>query len=221
MFKRLIFLFMICSLCLFAAACGPSEEKVTEAREKYSQLVEVHNQAVEAHKGIADDSLDESLAGLREQVAEVENYNLAELKDEEIDILIQIMDALVVSYEEHLEALSDIKGKEDAAVLIPIPVSVTNKTDFSFSVLKLYEKGDYDNHTNVLEDMEPLASGQALAGLVIQRDVDNTSWVLALEDTVGMKYELELLVEEYDEKGVALELFYDVEEEKLTALLQE
>lgn len=215
MYKKWFSLFMICSLFLFTAACGPSKEKMAEAQAKYTQLAEIHNQAVEAYKDVEDDSLDESLTKLREQVVEVGNYDLTELKDEEIDLLIQIMDSLIGSYEEHLAELSDIKGQEEAAVLVEIPLTVVNHTDFSFVLLKLYEKGDYDTHANVLENMETLAPGQALMGLVVLRDVDNTPWILVLEDTNDMKYELELSVEGYSEEGVTLGLSYTEEEEKL------
>ena len=215
MHKKNFFLLIICSLLLLTTACGPSKEKVAEAQEKYTQLAEMHNQAVEAYKGVEDDSLDESLINLREQVVEVGNYDLTELKDEEIDLLIQIMDSLIVSYEEHLKALYDIKGQEDAAVLVEIPVTVVNHTDFSFAFLQFYEKGDYDTHANVLENMEVLAPNQSLMGLVVLRDVDNTPWILVLEDTNGMKYELELPVKEYDEEGITLGLSYTAEEEKL------
>lgn len=215
MHKKSFLLLIICSLLLLATACGPSKEKVAEAQEKYTQLAEVHNQVVEAYKDVADDSLDESLTNLREQVVEIGNYDLTELKDEEIDLLIQGMDSLILSYEEHLEALYDIKGREEAAVLVEIPVTVVNHTDFSFAFLQFYEKGDYDTHANVLENMEVLAPKQSLMGLVVLRDVNNTPWILVLEDTNGMKYELELPVKEYDEEGITLGLSYTAEEEKL------
>lgn len=215
MYKKLIILFMTCSFCFLTAACGPSDEKVEEARQKYLQLAQVHNQAVEAHREIEDDSLDSSLAELQEKASEIEEYNLAEMKDEEIDILIGTMDTLIGSYEDYLEILSDIKGAEEAAVLISVPVTVVNNTDFSFSALKLYEKGDYDTHTNVLEGMERFAPGQTLTGLVVRKDVDNTPWILILEDTDAAEYELELPVAEYDEGGAELELVYDPEQNKL------
>lgn len=215
MHRKWRFLFILCSLLLLTAACGPSREKMEEAQAKYTQLAELHNQTVEAYKNVADDSLDESLTGLREQVIEVGNYDLTELKDEEIDLLIQIMDSLIVSYEEHLEALYDIKGREEAAVLTEIPVTVVNHTEFSFSFLQFYEKGDYDTRANILENMEALAPEQSLMGLLVLRDVKNTPWILVLEDTNGMRYELELSVKEYDEEGVTLGLSYSAEEEKL------
>ena len=215
--RKLVSGVAICSFIFLAAACGPSDEKVDEAQQKYSQLVQMHNQVVEAHKNVEDNSLDESLAQLQEKASEAESYNLAEMKDEEIDILIGTMDDLIQSYEEYLEILSDIKGKEEAAVLIPISVTVTNNTDLSFSTLKLYEKGDHDVHADVLEDMEHFAPGQTLVGLMVLRDVDNTPWMLVLEEAGGTEYELELPVEEYEEEGISLALTYDQEQNKLLA----
>lgn len=210
MHKRLFLLLITCSLCLFVTACGPSEEKVAQAQQKYAQLVELHNQVVEAHKDIADDSLDELLTEISEQMSGVEEYNLAEMKDEEIDILIQTMESLVVSYEDALTALSDIKEEEDAAVLVPIPISVTNNTDLAFTALKLYEKGNYDIHVNILEGMDPFGPLQTLAGLIVQKDVENTPWILVLEDENGAEYEFELPVEEYEESAeIALKIVYN------------
>ncbi|MGN0376865.1 MAG: hypothetical protein ACI4ED_04445 [Suilimivivens sp.] len=207
--KKILSLFIICSFSFLAAACGPSDEKVLEAQEKYVQLVEIHNQVVEARKDIEDDSLDKSLTQSREQISGLEEYNLAEMKDEEIDELIQNMDALIASYEGALETISDIKEEEEAAMLVTVPVSVENSTSFSFTTLKLYEKGDLGNHANVLEGMDCLAAGQAVAGLLVQKDVDNTPWVLTLSDTEGNEYEFEISVSEYGEDGVALKLVYD------------
>lgn len=216
MYRRIFSLFMICSLCLLAAACEPSDEKIDEARQKYALLAEVHNKVVEAHKDVEDDSLDESLTEIREQISEVESYNLAEMKDEEIDALIQTMDSLIVSYESALDTLSDIKEKEEAAVLVPIPVSVENETGFSVVSLKLYEKGDYGTHVNVLEGMDGLAPKQALAGLMIQKDADSTPWILVLSDSEGKEYELEIPVSEYGEDGITLRLVYDAAYDALT-----
>jgi hypothetical protein len=209
--KKWIFVLCICSLCLWGTACGPSEEKLEEAKQTYSQLAAIHNQVVEAHKNIEDDSMDETLTQIREEMAEVENCNLADMKDEEIDSLIAEMNELIGSYESALETISGIKEEEDAAVLVPIPVTVINNSTLTFTVLKLYEKGDYDTHVNILEGMNPLEKGKTLAGLVIQRDVDNTPWILALQDAEGGEYETELPTEEYTTKGVSLKITFDGE----------
>lgn len=207
--KRLLSIFMICGLCAMLAACGPSEEKVAEAQQKYTELVEIHNQVVEAHKNVKDNSLDEPLTELREKIKEVEEYNLTEMKDDEIEILIQIMDTLIEDYEEFLTTLTDIKGEEEAAVLTPISITVTNQTGFSFTGLKLYEAGDMGTHEDVLEGLGEFASGETLTGLIVQRNVDHTPWVLELTDLEGTEYEFELPVSEYGKDGVLLRLVYD------------
>lgn len=214
MYKKTALVLMICCFSFFAAACGPSDEMIEKAQQKYMELAKVHNQVVDAHQDITDDSLDESLTELSEKEEVLEQHNLSEMKDEEIEQLIQTMDSMIITYEEMLEEISYIQEREDAAVLVPIPVTVINNTSFSFSVLKLYEKDNSGSSMNVLKDLETFDSGQTLAGLLIQRDVDNTPWILELTDTEDVKYELELPVEEYDEKGVSLELTYDAQEGK-------
>ena len=215
MYKRLLSLFMMFGLCVILTACGPSDEKVAQAQQKYADLVEIHNQVVEAHNEVEDNSLDEPLTELREKIKEVEAYNLTEMKDEEIDILIQIMDALIEDYEDYLTVLTDIKGEEDAAELTPISITVANQTDFSFIELKLFEDGDMSTHENVLTGLGDFASGETLTGLVVQRDADDTPWILELQDTNGISYEFYLPVEEYDEEGVKLILNYDSEQKEI------
>lgn len=216
MSKKIISLLIVCCISISLIACGPSDEKIQEAQSKYTQLVEIHNQAVEVHKEISDSSLDESLVKLREQIDEVEDYNLQKMSDEEIDTLIQIMDVLITSYNEQLATINDIKDKEDAAVLIPISMTIANDTGLSFHMLKLYEKDDIGMHKNILEEMESLAPGQTVIGLVIQRDVDNTPWILELTDSDGTTYEIELPVAEYGEEGVKASLKYSTETKELS-----
>lgn len=215
MLKRLLIGAGAGALCLVLTACQPSDEKIAQAKEKYAQLAEVHNQVVEAHGKVADDSLDEELFALRDKASEMESYNLAEMKDEEIDQLIQDMDSMIADYEEYLTALSDIKSKEEAAVLTPITLALTNQTEFSFSELSLYEKGDSKAHVNVLENMGILAPEQSLTGLIIQKDAENTPWILVLADESGNEFELELPVREYSGEGISLSLSYDEEGNKL------
>lgn len=214
--KRFFLFFTICFSFLLFAACGPSDEKIAQAQQKYSELTETHNNVVEAHKGVSDNSLDEALTALADKVASIEDYNLQEMKDEEIDLLIQTMDSLIASYDEFMATLTDIKDKEDAAVLIPIPVTLINDTGFYFSGLSLYEQGSLETPADVLESLSPLEPGQTLTGLLIQRNVDNTPWLLTLSDTDGGEWEFILSVENYQESGITLHLFYDSQESELT-----
>lgn len=215
MLKQIVTGAGVCALCLALTACQPSDEKIAQAKEKYVQLVEAHNQVVEAHGKVADDSLDEELNALREKADEMGSCNLAEMKDEEIDELVQTMDSMIEEYEGYLAALSDIKSEEEAAVLTSITLALTNETGFSFSELFLYEKGDSRAHINILEDMGTLAPEQSLTGLIIQRDAENTPWILVLADENGKEFELELPVKEYSKEGVSLSLSYDEEADEI------
>lgn len=215
MLKRLFTGVGACVLCLTLTACQPSDEKIAEAKEKYAQVVEVHNQVVEAHGKVTDSSLDEELRALRDKAGEMESYNLAEMKDEEIDELIRTMDSIIADYEGYLAALSDIRDEEEAAVLTSITLALTNETGFSFSELSLYEKGDGGAHVNVLENMGTLSPEQSLTGLIIQRDVTNTPWILVLADESGKEFELELPVGEYPGEGISLSLTYDEEADEI------
>lgn len=215
--RKIVFFIFACFLSLMLVSCGPSKEKVEQAQAKYVQLIDKHNQAVEIHKNIDDVSLDEALLKLKEKVAEVETYNLADMQDEEIDLLIQIMDALIKSYDGYLDTLSGIWGAEEAAERIPVFITLKNNTEISFSSLKLYEEGDSGIHVNVLENLEPLTPGQSLTGLVIQRDVNNTPWILALVDLEGREYQIVIHGEEYGE-SVSLDMVYDEGGQGLTLL---
>lgn len=237
--KRILSLIMICVFCFSVTACGPSEEKVLQAQQKYTELIEKHNQVVEAHNQVSDNAYDEQLLALREKITEVEAYNLNDMEDEEIDLLIQIMDSLIGTYDEFHVALTQVKEQEDAAIIVTIPVTVVNNTGKAISALKLYEQGNQELQVNVLQNLTPLEDGQTMTGLMIQRDAENTAWVLAIECTPGTdeaksdnakkgaeeekvqdgKTELILPVEEYTEEGIELNLAYD--EELSTIVLSE
>lgn len=211
MYRRIITIFSICCLCLLIAACGPSEEKVTQAQQKYTELIEMHNQVVDAHNKVSDGSLDQSLTELREQITVIESYDLTEMKDEEIDALIDTMDSLIASYNESLVKLTDILEKENAELITTIPVTVINNTSFTFSSLTLTQKGDTTHRVNILDELSDLVPDQSLTGLMIYRNVQNTPWILTITNTEDTSFELTLPVEDYSEEGVHLSLVYNTE----------
>ena len=215
-FKIKYTLLSLCILLSFLlAGCGPSEEKITQAQELYVQLADMHNQVVEAHKNIADDSLDQDLAALAEKVKQIEQYNLNEFDDEQIDLLIESMNSIMNSYQEYLAVIDQIKEQENAAVLVSIPVTLFNNTEFTFQTLAMYGKNEPSQNVNALEDTSGFSPGQSITGLMIYRDVSSTPWVLTLEDASGIAYEIELPVKEYDESGILLTLTYDSEIKEL------
>lgn len=204
--KKIRNLFLLnCILCFLLIGCGgPSDEKIAQAQETYTHLIETHNQVVEAHKHISDNSLDDQLSALADKITKLEEFNLSEMKDADIDVLIENMDSIITSYEEHLKTIEKIKKEEDAAVLVPIPLTFTNATDQTFQKLFLYAKNDSSHKLDVLEGTSGFNPGQALTGIVISRDVSDTPWILELENSDGSVSEIELSVKDFDENGESL-----------------
>lgn len=199
-------------LCFLLTGCGgPSDEKIAQAQETYTHLIETHNQVVEAHKHISDNSLDNQLTALAEEITKFEDFNLSEMEDADIDVLIENMNSIITSYQEHLQTIENIKGKEEAAVLIFIPLTFTNATDQTFQKLFLYEKNDTSHKSDVLEGTSGFNPGQVLTGIVISRDVSDTPWILELETVDGNVCEIELSVKDFSEDGESLTITCDPE----------
>lgn len=216
--KNLCSLLLSCVMTAFAlllTACGgPSAEKIAQAQDTYSNLVAIHNRVVSAHRQIEDDSLDEKLVALGEKITQVNTYNLNDMSDEEIDMLIDTMDSIIDTYEEYLTAINDIRDTENAAILTPINISLINDTNLTFVGLSLHQKGTIEN-VDLLETLSGFMPAQRMAGLVIYRDVQNTPWVLELVSEDGSLYELNLSVKDYSEDGCVLTLTYDSEKDAI------
>ena len=205
---------MLASTLLLTACGGPSAEKIAQAQDTYSNLVAIHNRVVSAHRQIENDSLDEKLVALGEKITQVNTYNLNDMNDEEIDMLIDTMDSIIDTYEEYLTAINDIRDTENAAILTPINVSLVNDTNLTFAGLSLHQKGTIEN-VDLLETLSGFMPAQRMAGLVIYRDVQNTPWVLELVSEDGSLYELNLSVKDYSEDGCVLTLTYDSEKDAI------
>ena len=214
LYSLLLSCVMAASTLLLTACGGPSAEKIAQAQDTYSNLVAIHNRVVSAHRQIENDSLDEKLVALGEKITQVNTYNLNDMSDEEIDMLIDTMDSIIDTYEEYLTAINDIRDTENAAILTPINVSLVNDTNLTFVGLSLHQKGTIEN-VDLLETLSGFMPAQRMAGLVIYRDVQNTPWVLELVSEDGSLYELNLSVKDYSEDGCVLTLTYDSEKDAI------
>ena len=214
LYSLLLSCVMTASALLLTACGGPSAEKIAQAQDTYSNLVSIHNRVVSAHRQIEDDSLDEKLVALGEKITQVNTYNLNDMSDEEIDMLIDTMDSIIDTYEEYLTAINDIRDTENAAILTPINISLINDTNLTFAGLSLHQKGTIQN-ADLLETLSGFMPAQRMAGLVIYRDVQNTPWVLELVSEDGSLYELNLSVKDYSEDGCVLTLTYDSEKDAI------
>ena len=214
LYSLLLSCVMAASTLLLTACGGPSAEKIAQAQDTYSNLIAIHNRVVSAHRQIEDDSLDEKLVALGEKITQVNTYNLNDMSDEEIDMLIDTMVSIIDTYEEYLTAINDIRDTENAAILTPINISLINDTNLTFVGLSLHQKGTIQN-ADLLETLSGFMPAQRMAGLVIYRDVQNTPWVLELVSEDGSLYELNLSVKDYSEDGCVLTLTYDSEKDAI------
>lgn len=209
-------LLILSCLLILLAGCSPSDEVLSAAQGKYAELVKIHNEVVEAHREVEDDSYDEALSVLQDDLNTIQSYNLKDMSEEEITLLMSTMDTLIASYQDYLAQLGNTKKEEDAAELTAIPLSLTNNTSFSFDLISLYQKDNPGARINILSGLDSLSPTQSLTGLQIERNAENTPWMLTLESTDGVTYDIELSVDTYTEDGIHLYLDYDPETGSIT-----
>ncbi len=209
-------LLILSCLCILLSGCSPSDEVLSAAQGKYAELVEIHNKVVEAHREVEDNSYDEALSVLQDDLNTIQSYNLKDMSEEEVTLLISTMDTLISSYNEYLSQLDTTKKEEDAAELTAIPLSLTNNTSFTFDLISLYQKDTPGARINILSGLDSLSPTQSLTGLQIERNAENTPWMLTLESADGVTYDIELPVDNYTEDGIHLYLDFDPETDSIT-----
>ncbi len=179
--KRIGLAILTLGTMFMLVSCGPSEEKIAEAQSKYRELVMNHNQVSKANSQIGDNSLDAELEQMVAKIDEIKEFNLNEMTDEEIDMLIDTMNTLNDSYSGYLKTIGEIKLSEDAKILTPISFSIVNGTNMTFSDMSIKESGESDLVTNVLDNTAGFEPEQRIIGLTIYKDAEETPWVLSLK----------------------------------------
>lgn len=219
--KKTVFLSIILIFSFaFLTACSNSKDKIIEAQSKYRELVETHNRAVEAYKGIKDNSLDEELKALSVEIDKVKEYNLYDMREEEIDTLIGVMDNLEETYKGYLDNIESTKALEDAAVLKDRMFSLRNETGMVLDSLSLVMQGDMTEDKDALEAFGGFKQGQEIIGLTVYFDVNNTPWDMYIEvngENEEIKtYVVTLSSDILRESGQKMVLSYDEETDTMS-----
>ncbi len=213
--KKIGLFFLTIGMSLGIMACGgPSEEKIEQAQAKFNELVETHNKTVEVHNEIDDNYLDQDLQAMAEQVTALRDYNLVEMTEEEIDVIIEEMGSAIEKYEETIVLLTEKKQEEADAVLKEIPLTLHNQTGKVFKELYLLPEGEKQKE-NVLSETLSINEGETLAGLYIYKDIEAKPWKIVLADEQGETWEIEIAMVDLDEKGVTFFMQYDSESETI------
>lgn len=190
-------------------ACGrPSEEKIEQAQLKYNELVEVHNKTVDAYSQVEDTYLDEDLKQLSDQVNAMKDYNLAEMTEEDIDVIIEEMNGTIKKYETNIVLLAEKKQQEAEALVVEIPLTLHNQTEIEWKELYLFP-ADGVQGNNVLSDLVSMRREESLTGLYIYKDAEAKPWKIVLSDGGEKVWEFIIPVEELEETGKTFFLQYD------------
>ncbi len=209
--KKICLVLMMIGMSLGMMACGgPSVEKIEQAQSKYNELVEAHNKMVDAHKEIADSYLDQDLQVLAQQVTAMKDYNLVEMTEEEIDIIIEEMSSTLEKYEESIVLLVEKKQEEADAELVEIPLTLHNQTGTELKELYLFAQGEEENK-NILDGSLSINTGEILTGLYIYKDIAAKPWELVLADDSGKTWEIEISTADLNESGAVFFLQYNSE----------
>lgn len=181
--KPLLFLLVINIFLL--TGCGEStESKMKEIKSAYSNLLAQHETAISVHDSITSSELDSVLLSLEEDLLAIHEDDLNLLKEDALNSLLNQIVNLTASYEEVILQMSQIKENEDAAVLIPIMVTLHNHSDQPLYEIYLLSGDTYSSpenlepNQNILKDLAPLNHGEHLVGLEIYKNVQNTPWFL-------------------------------------------
>ena len=108
--KKTVTTIIMTALMAVLVACGPSDEKLSEAENARNILVQAKEAAYESYLDITDSSKKARLEELEKQVEEIEKVDFTKLNDKKIDELLPTITALTEEYQSLLKELG-IEGE--------------------------------------------------------------------------------------------------------------
>ena len=140
--KKILLPIITAALMLALTACGPSDEKLSEAETARSLLVEAKNSAEETYLDISDESLRSALDELAEKEAGIEALEFKKMNDKKIDEVLPEIKELTDSYQDLLGSLSDTlksetEVKEEKEKHTELTVYFVNKTGLNLTEIVL------------------------------------------------------------------------------------
>ena len=97
--KKTVTTIIMTALMAVLVACGPSDEKLSEAENARNILVQAKEAAYESYLDITDSSKKARLEELEKQVEEIEKVDFTKLNDKKIDELLPTITALTEEYQ--------------------------------------------------------------------------------------------------------------------------
>ena len=185
--KKILIPIVTCALMLALSACGPSDEKLSEAETKRNLLIEAKTGAEETYLDISDESLKSALDELSEKEIKIETLDFTKMNDKKIDeVLPEILD-LTSQYQDLLGSLSETlktetEVKEEKEKHTELKVYFINKTGLNIKEIVLHDLTADTYSDNYLGDGVILGSGYTLMGVALDIYQDSTQWEFVITD---------------------------------------
>lgn len=185
--KKILLPIITGALMLALSACGPSDEKLSEAETARNLLVEAKTNAEETYLDISDESLRSTLDELSEKEAGIEALEFKKMNDKKIDEVLPEIKELTDSYQELCGNLSDTlksetEVKEEKEKHTEISVYFINKTGLNLTEVVLHDLTTDTYSENYLGDGVTFGSGYTLMGVALDIYKDSSEWEFVVTD---------------------------------------
>lgn len=180
-------------MAVLLVACGPSDEKLSEAEEARNVLVQAKQTAEDTYLDVSDTSQRIALDELADKEAEIEQIDFNKLNDKKIDEILPGIAELTESYQNIGKELSNIltdetKVREEKAKHKGLDTYFINKTGMNLSKIVLHDISADTFSDNYIGDGVVLADGYTLMGVSLDVYADSSEWEFVITDDVDNEY---------------------------------
>lgn len=164
-----------------------SDEKLMICKDLYNDVVEKHNDVIKVYSSISSDQFDNELNAFQEELNGIGEYNLSEMDDNSIDLLISDLKDRLDNYDKLLSEFNLLDSR-DKHIETPNCFSVTfvNNTGLDLYELYFYNISKDNDRINLLSNSIDMLSGYGTFSIInIYADNMNTVWKLEVMDESG------------------------------------
>ncbi len=213
--KKIILPILAGAMAFMLTACGPSDEKLSEAETARNLLVEAKNSAEETYLDISDESLRNALDYLAIKEAEIEAMNFSKMNDKKIDEVLPGIAELTGEYQglfgnlsETLQSETEVKVEKEKHT--ELSVYFVNKTGLNLSKIMLHDLTQDSYSDNFIGEGVLLNDGYTLMGVSLDIYADSSQWEFVVADEAGTDHILTCdNLKDYSKANTQVELTYD------------
>ena len=223
--KKICMLLLTSMMTISLTACGPSEEKLSEAQVALQAMDNARSIAQDTYGDLIDSSYGEQLESLVSASESFDELEYEKMNDKKIDEVLPSINELTSNFEALESSLLEIaeKEKEEAELegrYIEVQGFIVNKTGQTITSIILRDEAEGTESSNLIIDGVELGSGETLMGIVFEVYVPTDKWNIIITTAEGNSYTAEL--EGLDEESLFGMTFEGLSEDgSFTATLTE